>query len=168
VNHHRHRYTPLGERIGQVADVVAYWLLGLPPRPPGWKSNGRMLRIRVFGRPIQPVAFGVSLYTAILAFAILTDSALGQLLDGPIGEAVGVVCAAATAALWFGWWARRRDWLQRGLAWATAGIVATTITVVIDVGWSSVSAWLSTPVAVIAFGSWLLERADPGFLERDW
>lgn len=121
----------------------------------------RYLRVTAFGRPIHPVGFGVSLYTAILAFAILTDSAIGQLLDGPVGACVGVVCAAATVALWAGWWARRRDWLTTGLSWATAGIVATATTVIIDVGWGSVSAWLSAPVAIIACGSWLLERADP-------
>lgn len=121
----------------------------------------RFLSLRVFSRLIHPVALGVSLYTGILAFAILTNAALGRLLDGPIGEAIGLVCAAATAALWWGWWARRRDWLQRGLSWATAGIAATATTVIVDVGWGSVSAWLSVPVAIIACGSWLLERADP-------
>lgn len=124
-------------------------------------KHPRMLQLRVLGRPIHPVGLGVSLYTAILAYAILSRQALGQLLDGPIGTAVGLVCASATIALWAGWWARRRDWLTTGLSWATAGIVAVATTVVIDVGWGSVSAWLSGPVAVIAFGSWLLERADP-------
>jgi len=124
-------------------------------------KHPRMLPILVLGRPIHPVALGVSCYTAILAFAILSDQALGQLLKGPIGTGVGLVCAAATIALWAGWWRRRRDWLTTGLSWATAGIVATATTVIIDVGWGSVSAWLSAPVAIIACGAWLLERVDP-------
>ena len=124
-------------------------------------DDPRFLRMELWRRKIQPVALGVSIYTAILAFAILTNQSLGQLLDGPIGEAIGLVCAAATVALWWGWWARRRDWLQRGLSWATAGITAVATTVIVDVGWGSVSAWLSVPVAIIAAGSWRLERADP-------
>lgn len=140
---------PLVHPIGR----LWMWLTG--------PTTGRYLHPVIWGRRIHPVAFGISLYTGILAFAILTDSAIVQLLDGPIGEAIGLVCAAATAWLWAGWWARRRDWLQRGLSWATAGITAVATTIIIDAGWASVSAWLSAPVAVIAFGSWLLERADP-------
>lgn len=130
------------------------------------RPDGRFLAPRLWGRKVHPVGLGVSLYTAILAYAILTGSAIGKLLDGPIGACVGGVCAAATIALWAGWWARRRDWLTTGLSWATAGTVATATTVIIDVGWGSVSAWLSVPVAIIAFGSWLLERADPAGRRR--
>lgn len=138
--------------------VSIWWAWSERRRGP---KHPRMLQLRILGRPIHPVGLGVSLYTAILAYAILSDQALGQLLRGPIGTGVGLVCAAATIALWAGWWASRRDWLQTGLLWATAGIVATATTVIIDVGWGSVSAWLSAPVAVISCGSWLLERADP-------
>lgn len=147
--------------IGPAVHAIAQGPLGRAWRHLLGPAHGRYIAPRLCGRKIQPVALGVSLYTAMLAGAILTESAIGQLLAGPIGTAVGLVCAAATGALWVGWWAQSHDWLARGLLWATAGIVATASTVIIDVGWASVSAWLSVPVAVISCGSWLLERADP-------
>lgn len=61
----------------------------------------------------RTLSFWASIYTLVLSIAILSDRAIGQLLDGPIGDGIGLASAAATVLLWVGWWGQRHRVIRR-------------------------------------------------------
>lgn len=124
-------------------------------------TDGRTLPRRIAHRAVKPLSFWASIYTLVLSIAILSDRAIGQLLDGPIGDGIGLASAAATVLLWVGWWGQRHRVMCHGLLLAAAVISATAATVFAEYGAGSVAAWLSVPVAGLCASAWLLEVSDP-------
>lgn len=117
------------------------------------------LRRRIAGRAVRPYAFAVSLATWVVAVAILTDQAVGALLDDWPGEVLGVIAIGVVGMLWGGWWARSDVWMTRGLLWSS-GVWAGVGTVLSVEGGSWVSASLAWCWAVASAGAWLLEHED--------
>lgn len=117
------------------------------------------LRSRWFGRRVHPVGFWVSAWSAWSAWLILSNSALGTSLDGPLGI-IGVWQATAALLLWVGWWAQRRAVLMAGLLWAAGGIAAVSATLYAETVRLDPSATFGMFMAGLAAWSWQLERED--------
>jgi len=114
---------------------------------------------RIFGRLIRPYALAVSLATLVIVWSMVTEAAVGQLLDQAPGHMVGTTAALAVALLWAGWWMRSDRLMRAGLIWTT-GVWATVGTVLaLDIG-SQPSMWLAWCWAVASGGAWLLETTD--------
>ncbi len=114
---------------------------------------------RIFGRLIRPYALAVSLATLVIIWSMVTEAAVGQLLDQAPGHMVGTAAALAVALLWAGWWMRSDRLMRAGLIWTT-GVWATVGTVLaLDIG-SQPSMWLAWCWAVASGGAWLLETTD--------
>lgn len=124
-------------------------------------TDGRTLPRRIAHRAVKPLSFWVSIYTFLLALMILSDQAIGKLLDGPIGDGVGLAAAAATVLLWVGWWGQRHATMCHGLLLAASVISAVIATVFAEYGLVNWSAWLSVPVAGLCASAWYLEVSDP-------
>lgn len=124
-------------------------------------ADGRTLPVRIAHRAVKPLSFWASVYTFVLAVAILSDRAIGQLLDGPIGDSIGLAAAVATVLLWWGWWSEAHKVMCHGLLLSASVIAAVAATVFAEFGPASVSAWLSIPVAGLCASAWLLEVSDP-------
>jgi hypothetical protein len=124
------------------------------------QSDGRTLPFRLLHRAVQPYAFAISLYTGMLTYFVLSDQAIGQLLDGPIGEFIGVAAAVTTGLLWWGWWAYNNKAMTHGLLLSAATIAAISGSIFAENGLTSPSAWLAVPLVIASAGAWLLEITD--------
>lgn len=113
---------------------------------------------RLAGRAVRPYALAVSLATAVIAYAVATDVAVGVLLDRWPGHIIGVMAAATVVMLWGGWWGRSEAWLRRGLFWS-AGVWAGVAMVLTIDGAAPVSAALAWCWMIASGGAWLLERS---------
>lgn len=114
---------------------------------------------RIFGRLIRPYAFAVSLATIVVIWSMVTDSAVGQLLDEAPGHVVGTAAALSVGLLVAGWWARSDKLMRAGLI-QTTGVWASVGTVLaLDIG-AQPSMWLAWCWAVASGGAWLLETSD--------
>lgn len=122
--------------------------------------RGRTLPFEWLHRAVQPYAFAISLYTGMLAYFILTDQAIGLLLDGPLGHVIGGAAAATTVLLWWGWWCQRPEWMQHGLLLSAATIASVSGTLFAEQGIGSPSAWLAVPLVIASASAWLLEVND--------
>lgn len=115
---------------------------------------------RIFGRLLRPYAFAVSLATSVLCYSIAAGVALGQLLNGGPGRVVAAWGGLAVVLLWWGWWARSERFMRWGLFWTTGVWAAATSIMVLDVGYSPVSAMLAGCWVIASGGAWLLEVTD--------
>ena len=123
--------------------------------------DGRTLPLRIAHRAVKPLSFWASIYTLVLSIAILSDRAIGQLLDGPIGDSIGLASVTATVLLWVGWWGQKHHVMCHGLLLAASVISAVIATVFAEYGPGNWSAWLSVPVAGLCASAWYLEVSDP-------
>lgn len=114
------------------------------------------LRSRILGRVIRPYALTVSLATAVVTWAILTDRAVGKQLDYWPGHLIGVMGVITVLLLWGGWWSRNEGWMMHGLLLST-GVWAGVGTVLALEGAGIVSGLLAWCWVIASGGAWLLE-----------
>lgn len=118
------------------------------------------LRVRILGRKTKPYAFFLSLAMLVMVWMMVKNLAVGELLDGWHGDALGLASMASFGLLTLGWWAQKQSFLEWGLL-LSAGV------------WMSVGAILGFEFnfiyhnALLAFcwagasvGAWGLERAN--------
>lgn len=118
--------------------------------------SSTQLRRFILGRAVRPYAFAVSMATAVVSWAVLTDQAVGRRLDEWPGHLIGVMGIITVVLLWYGWWARSDVWMTRGLLWST-GVWAGVGTVLSIEGGAVVSGLLAWCWVVASAGAWLLE-----------
>lgn len=120
--------------------------------PEGWD---------VLGRPLRPVALGLALLCAILAVANATAT---DAIGPSVWRHVVAVVAALDAVLFLAaWWTGRVAWMRVALLAAVGVHVARAAFFVLVLGVSSLGVpdlWQGLAVAVIAGGSYLLEKGD--------
>ena len=122
-------------------------------------GDGRTLPWRFLGRQVRPYALAVSLACVVIFVSMVTESGVGNNLDGPWGKAIGVAAGLTTVVLWAGWWAQRAWWMNEGLLLAAATWAAVAA-VVLTEGASWPSGALAVCWVVASSGSWLLEVND--------
>ncbi len=111
------------------------------------------------GRPIKPVAFGLSI--VMITFIVANIYNTGVLGTSRWGDVVAVLSLAAWGTLNWGWFRNAQRVAELGLLLSTLVLTIRAIFVLLTLGPSIQSFWLSSGVAVVAGGSYLLERADP-------
>lgn len=124
--------------------------------------DGRSLPWVVLGRQVRPYSLAISLYVAVLSYAVVTNRAIGQLLDGPIGLAIGVVGIVTVGLLWGGWWARSTWAMTQGLLLSACVIASVAAAIFADTSWTNISGLLASTLVVASGGAWLLEVSDGG------
>lgn len=115
--------------------------------------------VRIFGRPFKPVAFGFTMSLLVLFWAGWYDRGA---LDGTFwGDLVGCAAFGIAATLSAAWWFRSQRWSEYGLLATFVLYFWYSFTVSLVNLEVNVSGLIGLCLAVIAGGSWLLERADP-------
>ena len=128
---------------------------------PTQADDGRTLPWRIFRRTVKPYALAVSLATAVVFASMLTESGVGQDLDGPAGKAIGVAAGAVTVLMWVGWWAQRPGLMRHGLILSAAVWAAVSWVVLLERS-SWPSGLLAAAWVIASGGAWLLEINDAG------
>lgn len=110
------------------------------------------------GRPVKPVALGL----AVLLIGLTVYNALGTgaLGDTLLSHAVAVVSAVGAASLIAGWWLRSQLMAEAGMIIAAFVLLARALAFVFMFGFNDRSWLLSLSVAIIAGGSYVLERVS--------
>jgi hypothetical protein len=124
-------------------------------------GDGRTLPWRFLGRQVRPYALAVSLACAVIFVSMLTESGVGNNLDGPWGKAIGVAAGLTTVLLWIGWWGQSKPFMNHGLLLATATWAAVAA-VVLQEGASWPSGSIAVCWMIASGGSYLLETNDKG------
>lgn len=109
-------------------------------------------------RGFRPYVFGVSIATAVIAWACLTGIAVGKLLDGAAGVIVGLAAVATVGVLCAGWAWQRNTWMLHGLLWSTGVWAAVATILAVDVGATNVNTLLAACFVVMSGGAWREER----------
>lgn len=122
-------------------------------------GDGRTLPWTFLRRAVRPYALAVSLATAVVFMSMLTESGVGQALDGPAGKAIGVAAAVSTVLLWVGWWTQRVWPMTQGLLLSTAVWAAVAVVIILE-GSSWTSGLIGACWGVASGGAWLLEVND--------
>jgi hypothetical protein len=117
------------------------------------------LNIALLGRPIKPVAFGLSIIMITFVFANYFDT--GVLGASEWGDVVGLMSLAAAVTLNWGWFKNSQRAAEYGLLLSTLVLTIRAIFILLTLGPSIQNFWLSSGVAIVAGGSFLLERLDP-------
>jgi len=134
------------------------WLLEPSPDTAG---DGRTLPWTFLRRTVRPYAFATSLASAVIFASMLTESGVGQDLDGPAGKAIGIAAGGVTLLMWFGWWLQRTSLMEHGLLLSTA-VWASVASIVLLEGASWPSGLIAAAWMVASGGAWLLEVNDKG------
>lgn len=121
-------------------------------------TRGDLPGLTVFGRPLKPVAFGLTLSMVIIAQSNFRGADRGT--GYPLSVLLGICAAAAAATLVIGWAGR----LQRVAEVGLLLVVGVYVTRAVFIFLSSVpdqSVFFSLSTAIIAGGSFMLEAAEP-------
>ena len=112
------------------------------------------LPVSLLGRRLRPVALGLTMWCAAVLWSVYADGIA-------VSEAV-VVAVVATALILFcaGWVMRSSKLEQAGLLGVVFAATANAVQVVLTLGVQP-RILVSAAIAVIAAGSYFLERLDP-------
>lgn len=117
------------------------------------------LHVAFLGRPIKPVAFGLSIVMITFFFANIFDT--GVLGASRWGDVVAALSFAAWVTMNWGWFRNSQRAAEIGLLIATLVLATRAFFILLTIGMSLQNFWLSLGVAIVAGGSYLLERLDP-------
>ena len=115
--------------------------------------------MKLFGRPIKPVALGAAL--AMVVISIFNFFNAGRFGDLLVGDFVSIVAVIAFVCLNIGWWKNSQFFAELGLLLASGVYVSRSIFLMLIVGFDDVSTWLSLSTGIILIGAYLLESTDP-------
>lgn len=123
-------------------------------------AEGSELKMKVFNRPIKPVAFGLTGLMLTLFWFNFVENDLFQ--GALLGQLVSIFSFTAAVTLTFGWVFRSQSMAEAGLLLAGGVYLSRAIFIVIYAGFidgiTVRDFWLSLCACSIAFGSFLLER----------
>lgn len=129
-------------------------------------TKGDLNGFRILGRPIKPVAFGLTGLMVTICVLNLID--LDHFEDNVLGDFVAVLCAISAGLLIAGWIGKKQWAAEYGLLTAAAVYVIRGSFVGLLDGLSSEGFWLSLWSATIAGGAFLLERLDTHPTRKEW
>lgn len=115
------------------------------------------LPFRVFGRPLKPVALGLTLTMIIIAQSNLRGVDRGT--DYPLSTILGVLAVVSAITLAVGWFWDRQTIAEVGLL-LTVGVYTTRAAFIqFSTPWDQ-AIWFSLATVVIAGGAYMLEASD--------
>lgn len=121
-------------------------------------TAGDLEGVTVLGRPVKPVALGLSILMVALVAINIADA--GELRDAALGDGIAVMAGTAAVCLWVGWIARSQRMAEAGLLLSTVVYVLRSAFIAFDAGFGSIGVYLGAGAAVIAGGAYLLETWD--------
>lgn len=120
-------------------------------------TKGDLDTIRVWGRPLKPVALGLTLTMVIVAQANLRAADRGT--TPPLSYVVAAVAGAAVIALIWGWVGRSQRLAEIGLLLVVAAYATRAAFVYLSSG-PDQAVFFSLASVIIAGGSYLLEATS--------
>lgn len=110
----------------------------------------------VLGRAVKPVAFGLALI--MLGLCVYNLLGLGTFGATPLASAYAILTALSAGLLVAGWVGRWQQVAEWGLLISCWVLATRALFIWLTEGWEERGVILSTGAAVIAGGSYLLER----------
>jgi hypothetical protein len=120
-------------------------------------SKGDVEGLRVFGRPLKPVALGLTLTMIIVAQSNFRGADRGT--EYPLSVVLGVLAVIAAVTLAAGWICGRQRIAEAGLL-LVVGVYATRATFIQMVSPFDQAVWFSLATVIIAGGAYILEASD--------
>ena len=117
------------------------------------------LPLKVWGRPVKPVALGFCVLMGTLA--VYNIRGIGLLGDTAWSHAVGVLAGTSALMMLVGWIGKRQALAKYGLFAAAITYLIRLFYLLLTEGITNQSFWLSLGAAIIASGSFFLEDIDP-------
>ncbi len=117
------------------------------------------LNLTIFGRPIKPVAFGLGLCMATFMYFNLVG--MGVMSAAGWDDVVAIVSGAALSFLVIAWVANSQQIAEYGLLLSCTVFIIRATYLVLAHGFERADLYVSLGLAIIAGGSYFLERADP-------
>lgn len=117
------------------------------------------LPVTIWGRPVKPVALGLAIM--MLIFAIFNVLNLDVFYVSIWGDVVGLTAFASFAIFTVAWIINSQRLAEYGLALAAGVFIARCIALLLINGWEAQGVYFSAGAAIIAAGSYFLERTDP-------
>ncbi len=121
-------------------------------------TKGDLDKVTFMGRPLKPVALGLTILMITLAVANWTDN--GLLGDNILSHILAAIAGLSALLLTAGWIAGKQRIAEIGLLGAAAVNIARSSFLLFTFGPGQQSVWLSLGVTVIAGGAYLLETWD--------
>lgn len=115
-------------------------------------------RVRFLGRPIKPVAFGLTVALLIIWPSAITNEGV---LDGSIwGDFIGWSAFAIAGIMTWAWWKSSQRVTEIGLQLVFALMIFRFFgSLLVNQSWTQAGT-LSIAWAIVAGGSFILERSD--------
>lgn len=117
------------------------------------------LPISIFGRPAKPVAFGFAIFMITFTVSNLLDR--GVFKASLWGDVVAVVAGAAFTLLVLAWFINSQRLAEYGLLLSCTVFITRGMFLALTLGFDRQDVYFSLANAIIAGGSYFLERTDP-------
>lgn len=121
-------------------------------------TKGDLDTVSILGRPIKPVALGLTILMVTLTVSNVTGA--GVLGDVALSRVLAAGAAVSAILLTAGWVTGKQGLAEAGLLATAAGNIARSSFLMMTYGPGQQSVWLSMGVTVIAAGAYLLETWD--------
>lgn len=122
-------------------------------------TRGDLPGVAVAGRPLKPVALGLTLAMVVIAQSNARTSDRGVQL--PLSLILALAAAIAAGTLLAGWIGRWQKVAEIGLLLAFGTYMTRAAFIFLESGWDQ-AVFFSVSTAIIAGGSYLLEHEDQG------
>lgn len=117
------------------------------------------LPISIFGRPIKPVSLGFAIF--MLTFTVYNLLDMGVFGPSLWGDVVAVVAGAAFVLLMLAWFINSQRLAEYGLLLSCTVFIIRGTFLGLVFGLERQDVYFSVATAIIAGGSYFLERTDP-------
>jgi hypothetical protein len=121
-------------------------------------TKGDLDGLRCWGRPIKPVALGLSFLMLTLCISNIANA--GVFKELWLGDVVAVIAGASAVTLVAGWVVRSQRMAEWGLLMACVVYIVRASFLFFFAGPGEQGVWLSLGAATIAGGAYLLETTD--------
>ena len=121
-------------------------------------TKGDLNELRMWGRPLKPVALGLTLTMVIVTQANLRGIDRGTV--PPLSYLVAVLSATAVVTLLWGWIGRNQKAAEIGLLLVIGTYITRAAFIALESGLAEQAVWFSLATVVIAAGSYALEVDD--------
>lgn len=120
-------------------------------------SRGDIPGLTIWGRPLKPVALGLTLTMVIVAQSNLRGADRGT--EYPLSAILGVLAVAAAVTLAIGWIGKMQRIAELGLL-LVVGVYAARAAFIQMVSPFDQAVWFSLSTVVIAGGAYILEASS--------
>lgn len=117
------------------------------------------LPISIFGRPIKPVSIGFAIF--MLTFSVINVLDVGVFENSVLGDVVAVLAGGAFAMLVLAGVVNSQRIAEYGLLLSCTVLVIRGTFIALTLGVTHREVFFSIATAIIAGGSYFLERTDP-------